>query len=92
MGVEGAQVLALTIVVEAQDVAVEPHVAPPERRVALAQQRHRVHLGLGDEEAHRAAALDRQLGEVLLELEEALPRVAYLELDGYLLRLAIGIG
>ena len=45
-GVEGAEVLALLVVVQAQDIAVEPYVTPTERREALTQERYRVHLCL----------------------------------------------
>lgn len=45
-GVEGAEVLALLVVVQAQDIAVEPYVTPTERREALTQERYRVHLSL----------------------------------------------
>ena len=37
-GVEGAEVLALLVVVQAQDIAVEPYVTTTERREALTQE------------------------------------------------------
>ena len=45
-GVEGAEVLALLVVVQAQDIAVEPYVTTTERREALTQERYRVYLCL----------------------------------------------
>ena len=51
-----------------------------------------MYLGLGHQQADATACLDREVREVLLELEEALSGITYLELDGDLLSLAVGVG
>ena len=65
--------LAATVVVQAEHVAVEPHLAPAERRRTTLLERDLVDLCPGEDVAERGATLDQYLAEILLEDERLLP-------------------
>ena len=45
---EGAQVLTLLVVVQAEDIPIEPHIPTTKRRISLRQETDRMDLSLSD--------------------------------------------
>ena len=77
------------VVVEAQNVAVEPYHPSAERAFSLLLQGYLMDFGLCEDVPHRAAPLDRHRAEVLLEEEQALTG---LRLEDDLDRLGLPVG
>ena len=91
VAVELAQVLAMPVEVETQDVAVEPHLAAAERGGSVGLEPDALHLEAGEQIAHGAASLDAYLAEVFLD--DGLAQVGHgLELYLDNLGLAVGVG
>ena len=88
---EQTQRAAVALVVDAQDVRIEPHLAVAQRGLACLLERDAVHLVLGDDVAARLLALDGQLGQVDVELQDLEPELG-LEGDAQHLGLAVGVG
>ncbi len=88
---ELAQVLPAPVVVQAQYVAVEPHLASAKRGAAVLLQGYLVHGQLRQYLAHGAPSLHGKGTEILLEDDAAHPRVgAQRHLDHF--GLAVGVG
>ena len=91
IAVELTQLLASPIVIEAQDITVEPDLQAAQRRGASLFQRDLMNVGLCQDIALRATALDGNITEILLEHQQFL---ACLRLEDHLdrLRLTIRVG
>ena len=81
----------MVLIVDAQDVRVEPHLAVAQRGLSRLLERDAVHLVLGDDVAPSLLALDGQVGQVDVKLQDLEPELG-LEGDAQHLGLAIGVG
>ncbi len=88
---ELAQIVTLSVVVDAQHVGVEPHLAAAQRRVAFLFEGNRLDVVLGQHVAACGTRLDSQFGQVL-EYLQFLQMKRRLQGDADHLSLAVGIG
>ena len=91
VALELAQVRTLSVVVDAQDVRVEPHLASAQRGRPFRAQRDGLDLVLGEHISPGIAALNRQFGEVHGEIVLLEVRSGF-ELHAHFFRLSIGVG
>ena len=86
-----SQRLSMVLIVDAQDVRIEPHFAVAQGGLACLLERDAVYLVLGDDVASCLFALDGQFCQIDVKLQDLEPELGF-EGDAEHLGLAIGIG